>query len=67
MGYRSNLVDIDVVLRRETDLAYGFANPNGSAIIWVPKSQCEFEGGDLPSCKGVVTMEDWKATEKGLT
>lgn len=67
MGYRSNLVDIDVVLRRETPLAYGFADPNGADLIWVPKSQCEFEGGDPPSGRGVVTLEDWKAKEKGLT
>jgi hypothetical protein len=67
MSYRSNLVDIEVTLRRETPLAYGFANPNGGDIIWVPKSQCEFEGGDPPTCKGTLTMEDWKATEKGLT
>lgn len=67
MGYRSNLVNIDVVLRRETDLAWGFVDPNGAALIWIPKSQAELEGGDPPSGRGVLTLEDWKAKEKGLT
>lgn len=67
MSYRSNLVDIDVVLRRETDKAWGFVDPNDGPLIWIPKSQGELEGGDPPSGKGVLTIEDWKAKEKGLT
>lgn len=68
MGYRSNLVDIDVVLRRETDKAWGIVDPQGGAdLVWIPKAWGELEGGDPPSCRGVLTMEDWRATLKKLT
>lgn len=54
MGYRSNLVDIDVVLRRETDKAWGIVDPQGGAdLVWIPKAWGELEGGDPPSCRGV--------------
>lgn len=66
MSYRSDLEDIEVTLRRETPMAWGFANPDGGDIIWLPKSQCEFEGGDPPRCLGTLTAPAWILKEKGL-
>lgn len=66
MSYRSDLEDIEVVLRRETDLAWGFANPAGGAIIWIPKSRCTFVGGDPPRNTGTLSAPAWLLKEKRL-
>lgn len=64
---RSDLVDLEVYLRRETDRAYGIADPDKPGnIIWLPKSQCEIEGGDPPSKLATLTCPEWLAIEKGL-
>lgn len=55
---RSDLIDIAVILKGETDKAWrvdaGMGEPK-----WIPKSQCEFEDGTL-------TLPEWLAKEKGL-
>jgi len=64
---RSDLVDLDVFVRRETDKAWGIDDPNKpSNMIWIPKSQCEIEREPAPSKKGVLTAPLWLLTEKGL-
>ncbi len=65
--YRSNLIDLDVIVRRETDKAYGIASPDkADEIIWLPKSQCEIDGDDDPSRRATLTCPEWLAKEKGL-
>lgn len=54
------LVDLDVVVKIETALAYGIEDPDGgNELIWMPKSQCELDGDTL-------TCPEWLAKEKGL-
>lgn len=66
MSYKSDLVDIEVTVRRETDKAYGVVDPNAGALIWLPKSQCAIGGVTQPSCKGLLTAPEWLLIEKGL-
>lgn len=57
---RSDLIDLAVVVKRETDKAWGIEDANkDGAIIWLPKSQCEVDDGTL-------TCPEWLAKEKGL-
>lgn len=64
---RSDLVDLAVVVRRETPGAWGIedATKPGS-IIWLPKSQCEIDDIKQPSKCGTLTCPEWLAKEKGL-
>lgn len=67
MTGRSDLVDLDVVVRRETDKAWGLDDPNKVGnVIWLPKSQCEVEEEPAPSKAAVLTCPEWLALEKGL-
>ena len=67
MTGRSDLVDIEVFVRRETDKAWGIDDPDkASNIIWLPKSQCEIEQEPAPSKKAVLTCSERLAKEKGL-
>lgn len=67
MAGRSDLVDIDVVVRRETAAAWGIEDPDkAGGIIWLPKSQCEIEDIQQPSKVGTLTCSEWLAKEKGL-
>lgn len=61
---RSNLVDIAVVLSRETEKAW-LLDHGGKEAAWVPKSQAELE----PNRDGkthTLTVEQWLAEEKGM-
>jgi hypothetical protein len=67
MSGRSDLRDIEVFLRRETQRAFGIANPNGSAdLIWLPKSQCEIEPKEGPGKPDILTAPEWLLKERGL-
>jgi hypothetical protein len=44
MTMRSELVDLDVVIKAETELAIGVENLKGR-MVWLPKSQIEIERG----------------------
>lgn len=67
MTGRSDLVDLAVVVRRETDRAWGIADPNKAGNIqWLPKSQCQVDGVEVPSGKTTLTCPEWLAKEKGL-
>ena len=60
----SLLIEIDVVVRAETDRALLVFD--GSTEAWIPKSQvvdqCE-EKGQITS----IFISEWLATQKGLT
>jgi len=69
MSGRSDLHDIEVHLRRETERAWGIANPNSGKstdIIWLPKSQCEVELGEAPGKMSTLTAPEWLLKERGL-
>lgn len=66
MSGRYDLVDLVVVVRRETDRAYGIADPNKAGIIWMPKSQCQIDEIAVPSGKATLTCREWLAKERGL-
>lgn len=61
---RSNLVDLDVEIRRVTRHEDGAPNAyllyDGSREVWVPASEVE------DNSDGTVTMPLWLATDKGL-
>ena len=61
---KSNLVDLTVVLKRETEKAW-LLDHGGKAPAWVPKSQAELE----PNQDGkthTLTVEQWLAEEKEM-
>lgn len=67
MSGRSDLHDIEVFLRRETQRAWGIENPNASTdLIWLPKSQCELERGEGPDKPDILTAPEWLLKERGL-
>jgi len=62
-----NLVEIDVVIRRETDRAWGLAaDKEPGVIVWIPKSMCEIEWVSQVSKTALMTLEEDFAQEKGL-
>ena len=75
MSRKSELVDISVLIRMETDKAVlvseGLTGPNGKEIRhWLPRSQIEIEP-DMITYDGqtepvVVTMPRWLCEEKGF-
>jgi hypothetical protein len=60
----SDLIDLLLVKRAETDKALGVADSRDSKVIWLPRSQIEFE----PQPGGLirVTLPQWLAVDKGL-
>lgn len=63
--YKSDLVDLVVWKRQETDLAWGFAPPGQRQLTWVPKSMAEFDETG-PNGKGTLTLPGWLAEQKDL-
>lgn len=64
---KSDLVDLTLTFRMERPLAIAVSDPAAAAnapMIWLPKSQCEFERKSATVV--VVTMPQWLAREKGL-
>jgi hypothetical protein len=62
---RSDLVDIDVTLKRETDRAVLVVSDATGREAWVPRSQCEI--AQRPSLRGhVLTLPERVAIEKEL-
>ena len=54
----SDLIDIEVVLKHETELAW-LVDDGDVKPVWIPKSQAEFDGETL-------TLPEWLALEKEL-
>jgi hypothetical protein len=61
---RSDLIDICVVLLRETDRAW-HVDHGGEDPAWLPKSQCELER-NTDGKSWTLTCSQQLATEKGL-
>jgi hypothetical protein len=68
MGFKmtkSTLVDIDVYVFMETNAAYLVSDTGDRRnAVWVAKSQCELER--KKEAKGVLTLPEWVAEDKGL-
>lgn len=56
---RSDLVDVAGEVRGETTAAFRFTD--GTRIVWLPKSQCEWDADD-----STMAMPEWLAKEKEL-
>lgn len=56
---KSDLVDVDATLKRETEKAF-LLDAGGEEPVWVPKSQVE------NNSDGTFTMPYWLAKDKGL-
>jgi len=59
-------VEVGVTMKRETDRA--ILINDGDHDIWLPKSQCEVEGGQYPEAGETFNLmvADWLAKDKGL-
>ena len=53
-----DIITVDTVAKVETERAYLFENIAGKEV-WIPKSQCEYENGELQIPERI-------AEEKGL-
>ena len=63
---KSDLIDIEVYVMRETNLAWSVTPVDSVASsVWVPKSQCEVERRD-DSRFATMTLPESFALEKGL-
>jgi hypothetical protein len=56
---KRELADVEGKIVAETEKAYKF--DNGTRVVWLPKSQCEWDEQDKK-----LTMPMWLATEKEL-
>lgn len=65
-NYRSNLVDVAVIVKHETPKAY-LVTDDGKREMWIPKSQCELVSStNRKGREGLLTLPEWLAKEKGL-
>lgn len=65
--HRSDLIDLTVIVRRETDKAWGIASEdNHGQIIWLPKSMCEITDHNAATGRAELTCPEWLAKERGL-
>lgn len=62
-NYRSDLIDIDVVLVHKTDKAWLIRDADGNDI-WIAKSQAELD--QSKPGKWVLTLPQWLAEQKEL-
>lgn len=61
---KSDLVDLTLMIKHQTDKAILVYNDLKDADIWLPKSQVEVEAID--GRHSVVTMPEWLAKDKEL-
>jgi hypothetical protein len=67
MTMKSDVVDLSVVLLRQTERAIlvNETEDNSAQSVWLPKSKVEFDDVTLGTIT-TVTLPEWLATEKGL-
>ena len=63
---RSDLVDIEVHLRKETTKAWLVVYEDEENPVWLPKSEIEVQQDTPRPGVATVTMSEWLAQEKGL-
>ncbi|MDE4303584.1 hypothetical protein PXK30_09795 [Phaeobacter gallaeciensis] len=61
---RSNLIDLDLIIVRLTEMAVLVKGDEEADAVWLPLSQVETDG--VAGSVGVVTMPYWLAQERGL-
>jgi hypothetical protein len=65
--YKSNVADYDLLYVTQTYKALGVRRSSEHDIIWLPKSQIEFEDKEYkPSSVISVTIPDWLAEKHDL-
>jgi hypothetical protein len=66
---KSDLHDVDVIFQTETERAVCIRKDEKStADIWIPKSQCVFDGPNVPARRGdvvILTASESVLTDKG--
>jgi hypothetical protein len=62
---KSDLVEVEIVLHRETDKAY-LVSTDGKRdkAVWIPKSQCQQVDGE--GQHRTMEMPEWLAIDRGL-
>ena len=60
-----SLIDIEVHVLHETEMAWRVTLDDPKDGLWVPKSQCEIEPSDEGTA-AMLTLPEWLAIEKGL-
>ena len=62
------LFDLEVVVLRQTDSAWGIEDPDKPGrIIWLPKSLCPLDGEiEMPSKSATLKCPEWLAMKEGL-
>jgi hypothetical protein len=64
---KSDLVDLVVIIRKETDLAILVWNPEGKPFtVWLPKSQIEIARDDPMPGRATITAPSWLLQDKEL-
>lgn len=72
---RSDLVDLDVTIHTSTTKMVAGEDRGAWLVesvtsspkrVWIPKSQCEVEGGEPPTKRGTLTARESLLVEKGL-
>ena len=63
---KSDLVDLDVEILGETNMAICIRDDEDGGKIWLPKSQIEIKRNINDRKMAVVTLPEWLAIEKGL-
>lgn len=58
---KSDIVDLDAILQKETELARCFTFEEGGPEVWIPKSQHEWDESEW-----VVSLPEHVAIEKEL-
>jgi hypothetical protein len=67
MSYKSDLNDYELIYVTQTDLAIGVTTEEGGDLIWLPKSQIQYEDDDYSRDDEItVTVPDWLAREHDL-
>lgn len=59
--------EYELIYEAETDLAIGIRMEGEEEIIWLPKSQIEYDGADYEKDDPIfIHIPDWLAKEKYL-
>jgi hypothetical protein len=64
---KSDILTFSLYMEAETDLAIGVTPlPDGKGMVWLPKSQIEYDGTSTIGERVDVQLPRWLADAKGL-
>ncbi len=64
---KPSIFEITVELHRSTDKAIQVSEDGGATLVWLPKSQIEYEFKHGHANLVIVTAPEWLIRDKGLT